>query len=188
MTAMTHTAPTIGATPLQDLSLIAGRPCTGCGGRCQAREAVWSIALGFKDASRCLPCLSRGLGRDAGELRTQLGEYVRRRECYATAWAEAERLDGTATMSDGWLQGHTPADAGGDGMSDEHAWDAGAIGCGELALALRIKLAALPPGSVIRVTATDPAAPEDIPAWCRLTGHTLVSKSPPVYCIRRKGV
>jgi tRNA 2-thiouridine synthesizing protein A len=41
-------------------------------------------------------------------------------------------------------------------------------------------------GSVMRVTATDPAAPEDIPAWCRMTGHTLLSAAHPVYTIRRK--
>ena len=152
---------------------IAGRPCAGCGSRCLAREAVWSIALGFKDAPRCLPCLGRGLGREPGEFRAQLDDYVRRRECYAAAWAEAQRLDGDDTA--------TPGVA-------EIAWDAGAIGCGELALALRVKLLPLPPGSVVCVIATDPAAPEDVPAWCRLTGHTLVSASHPTYRIRRKGV
>ena len=28
--------------------------------------------------------------------------------------------------------------------------------------------------------------PADIPAWCRLTGHTLLDHHPPVYLIRRK--
>ena len=179
---------TESGTPLEELSRVAGRPCAGCGGRCLAREAVWSIALGFKDAPRCLPCLSRGLGREPGELRAQLADYVRRRECYALAWTEACRLDGdqpvVAETSNSPVLTAGPAtlDAG------EIAWDAGAIGCGELALALRLKLRPLPPGSVVVVTATDPAAPEDVPAWCRLTGHTLVSASPPVYRIRRKGV
>ena len=68
------------------------------------------------------------------------------------------------------------------------AWDAGDIGCGELVLALRARLLALAPGGVIRVRATDPAAPEDLPAWCRLTGHLLVSADHPTYLIRRKGV
>ena len=67
------------------------------------------------------------------------------------------------------------------------AWDAGDIGCGELVLALRTRLLALPPGGVIRVRATDPAAPEDLPAWCRLTGNSLVSADHPTYLIRRKG-
>lgn len=30
---------------------------------------------------------------------------------------------------------------------------------------------ALPAGDVVRLVATDPAAPIDIPAWCHLTGH-----------------
>ncbi len=67
------------------------------------------------------------------------------------------------------------------------SWDAGDIGCGELVLALRTRLLALPPGGVIRVRATDPAALEDLPAWCRLTGHSLVSADHPIYLIRRKG-
>lgn len=175
------------ATPLRELERVAGRPCAGCGGRCLAREAVWSIALGFKDAPRCLPCLGRGLGREAGELRAQLLDYVRRRECYATAWAEAVRLDGVeaATVEPPADDGVTVGDSD---DADDLAWDAGPIGCGELALALRLTLFPLPPGSVVRVTATDPAAPEDVPAWCRLTGHTLVTAAPPVYRIRRKGV
>ena len=175
-------------TPLRDLSRVAGRPCAGCGGRCLAREAVWSIALGFKDAPRCLPCLSIGLGRESGELRTQLADYVRRRECYALAWSEACRLDGDHTVAAETSNSQVPTTGPATPDADEIAWDAGPIGCGELALALRVKLLPLPPGSVVRVSATDPAAPEDVPAWCRLTGHTLVSASPPVYRIRRKGV
>lgn len=32
-----------------------------------------------------------------------------------------------------------------------------------------------PPGTRIEVLADDPAAAVDIPAWCRLRGHTFVS-------------
>ena len=66
-------------------------------------------------------------------------------------------------------------------------WDAGDMGCGELVMALRLRMHSLPAGGVIRVTATDPAAPEDLPAWCRLCGHTLVAMNHPLYWIRRKG-
>src|ERR671910_915674 len=52
-----------------------------------------------------------------------------------------------------------------------------------LALALRGRMNALPPGAVLRVTATDPAAPEDLPAWCRLTGHRLLRMHHPDYYI-----
>ena len=65
-------------------------------------------------------------------------------------------------------------------------WDAGDMGCGELVLELRARLDGLPPGQVITLTARDPGAPIDIPAWCRMTGHTLLSQAHPVYRIQRK--
>jgi len=65
-------------------------------------------------------------------------------------------------------------------------WDAGDLGCGELVLELKQRLDRMRPGQVIKVTALDPGAPADMPAWCRLTGHTLVSAERPVYVIRRK--
>jgi NifU-like protein involved in Fe-S cluster formation/TusA-related sulfurtransferase len=67
-------------------------------------------------------------------------------------------------------------------------WDAGDLGCGELVLELRGRLAAMP-GQVLRVIALDPGAPEDIPAWCRLTGHALVRQDEATssYWIRARG-
>lgn len=70
-------------------------------------------------------------------------------------------------------------------MSDVE-WDAGDLGCGDLILELRARVEALAPGRVLRLTARDPGAPADIPAWCRMTGHTLVSEQHPIYLIRRK--
>lgn len=35
--------------------------------------------------------------------------------------------------------------------------------------------AALPPGSVLELLTDDPAAAHDVPAWCRLRGHELLS-------------
>jgi tRNA 2-thiouridine synthesizing protein A len=60
------------------------------------------------------------------------------------------------------------------------------MGCGELVLELRFRLQALPPRAVLKLTATDPGAPEDLPAWCRMTGHALVRERHPDYWIRRK--
>jgi tRNA 2-thiouridine synthesizing protein A len=68
----------------------------------------------------------------------------------------------------------------------DQEWDAGDLGCGELVLELRLRLGRMRPGRIIKVTALDPGAPADMPAWCRLTGHTLVSGEHPVYLIRRK--
>lgn len=65
-------------------------------------------------------------------------------------------------------------------------WDAGDMGCGELVLELRSRLEPLKPGQVLKLTARDPGAPADIPAWCRLTGQVLVDRRHPVYLIRRK--
>jgi tRNA 2-thiouridine synthesizing protein A len=68
----------------------------------------------------------------------------------------------------------------------EVEWDAGELACGELVLELRFRLAALRPGQRLRLVALDPGAPADIPAWCRMIGHTLVSTQHPVYLIQRK--
>ena len=65
-------------------------------------------------------------------------------------------------------------------------WNAGELGCGELVLELHLRMQALSPGQVLRLVALDPGAPADLPAWCRLTGHTLLSSEHPVYLIRRK--
>lgn len=65
-------------------------------------------------------------------------------------------------------------------------WDAGQTGCGELVLELRTRLERMSAGQVLELIARDAGAPADIPAWCRLTGHALVSERHPVYRIRRK--
>jgi len=51
---------------------------------------------------------------------------------------------------------------------------------------LRARLEAMRPGQLLLLTARDPGARADIPAWCRMTGHTLVAEQHPVYQIRRK--
>ena len=42
------------------------------------------------------------------------------------------------------------------------------------------------PGEELEVIAQSPGAPTDLPAWCRMTGHTLVSAQHPVYVIQRR--
>jgi len=37
------------------------------------------------------------------------------------------------------------------------------------------KIAELHKGDILEVTCTDPGALSDIPAWCRINGHTLKS-------------
>ena len=53
--------------------------------------------------------------------------------------------------------------------------DMGELSCGDLVMAILKALRPLQSGDVMEVRALDPAAPIDIPAWCRLTGHTLVA-------------
>lgn len=65
-------------------------------------------------------------------------------------------------------------------------WDAGEMGCGELLMELAGRMRGLAPGQVLELRALDPGAVEDIPAWCGLTGHSLVSARHPVYQIRRR--
>ena len=65
-------------------------------------------------------------------------------------------------------------------------WDAADMGCGELVLELKRRLDRMRAGQILRVTARDPGARADMPAWCRLTGHRLLSEEHPVYLIRRR--
>ena len=73
-----------------------------------------------------------------------------------------------------------------DAVDDDLEWNAGDLGCGELVLELSMRLSVMRSGQVLRLIARDPGAPQDLPAWCRMTGHTLVSQQHPVYLIRRK--
>ena len=53
-------------------------------------------------------------------------------------------------------------------------WNAGDLACGELGLELRLRMRTLRSGQTLRLTASDPGAPADIPSWCRMTGHLLL--------------
>ncbi|MEU4640599.1 sulfurtransferase TusA family protein [Micromonospora sp. NPDC023814] len=66
--------------------------------------------------------------------------------------------------------------------------DGSGLLCVTLLLRLRKEIDVVPPGTVVHVIATDPAAPIDLPAWCHLTGHTWLGRQPSgagtVYAIR----
>ncbi len=57
-----------------------------------------------------------------------------------------------------------------------HLIDGGDRACGELLMGLVEPMRSLPPGTRVRLVATDPAAPIDIPAWCHLTGHGYLGR------------
>jgi tRNA 2-thiouridine synthesizing protein A len=60
------------------------------------------------------------------------------------------------------------------------------MGCGQLVFELHLRVSRMKPGDRLELVARDPGAPTDLPAWCRMTGHTLVSADPPRYVIQRK--
>ena len=65
-------------------------------------------------------------------------------------------------------------------------WEAGELGCGQLVFELKRRLEEVDHGEVLEVVTHEPGAPVDLPAWCRMTGHRLVSEDHPVYVIRRR--
>lgn len=65
----------------------------------------------------------------------------------------------------------------------DELWDAGDMGCGELLMGLFIRMRRIQDGT-LHLIANDPGAVEDIPAWCRITGHTLVHAEHPAYFLR----
>lgn len=55
--------------------------------------------------------------------------------------------------------------------------DAGPTACGELIALVAQQVRALEPGQDLEVVGYDPGAWEDIPAWCRMTGHRLLDRA-----------
>ena len=62
----------------------------------------------------------------------------------------------------------------------------GELGCGDLIYELREQFTRVRPGSTVRIVSDDPGGPSDIPAWCRMTGRTLVAADRPYYIIRER--
>ena len=65
-------------------------------------------------------------------------------------------------------------------------WDSGDMGCGEVIILLRLRMQALDPGEVFKLTTRDLGAPEEMPAWCRMTGRRLLRADHPDYWIEQK--
>lgn len=58
--------------------------------------------------------------------------------------------------------------------------------CGELILALKRAVDRLRGGQVLKLICRDPGAKEDLPAWCRITGHRLLWGDGSTFYIQRK--
>lgn len=194
-------------TELEQLGTVACRDCrqTVCG-----HQYVMSAAMGFKARPRCPACLARALELPLAGFLERVRAYIDRRACFRTAWDRADEAEGcegqdpppclAAFFEDGSAAPTAaaarsaetapstetaPRTEGGQTATDMH-WDAGDMSCGDLVLELRIRLARLDGGDLFELTATDPAAREDIPAWCNLTGNRLLRAVPPRFWIRRK--
>ncbi|MCK6459163.1 MAG: sulfurtransferase TusA family protein [Planctomycetes bacterium] len=179
---------------IRDLEGLGEAKCGGCGGDLGPHAFVASVALGFKDRPRCAGCLADALGRERRAFLEHLGHYIRSRVCFRAGWEWSDRHLGHGKEPEPgarWLREQSgagasrpePEPAAGGGA---RAWDAGDMGCGDLVLELRRRVKALAPGEVLEVRALDHGAPEDLPAWCGLTGNRLLRAEPPRYWIERK--
>jgi len=64
-------------------------------------------------------------------------------------------------------------------------WDAGDSGCGQFIVGVKKRLGELQAGQLLAIRTRNAGAPVDLPAWCRMSGHELVSARHPDYVIRK---
>jgi tRNA 2-thiouridine synthesizing protein A len=183
---------------LADAAAMTGASCAACGQTLCGHEAVLCLVLGFKGSPRCLGCIAAHMEEDVSPLQERALAYVEHHACFLAAWSRAGELEGMGAVARPSCLWRAP-DAGAaapvaqteppapseQGWDAE--WDAGGMGCGDLVLELRMRLGALAPGGLLRLRATDPGAPVDLPAWCSMTGHQMADAAHPLYLIRRKG-
>ncbi len=65
-------------------------------------------------------------------------------------------------------------------------FDGGDRSCGELILAMKRAIDRLRAGEVLKLICRDPGAKEDLPAWCRITGHRLLWGDGRTFYIQRR--
>ncbi|HKB16707.1 MAG TPA: sulfurtransferase TusA family protein [Planctomycetota bacterium] len=183
---------------LETLFRLEGRSCASCGGRLCNHETLACIPSGHADRPICLACLASEVRRSPEDLRDEIVGFLLSKECLTVGWRWANLREGEAAdATPRCLWGDDPRDRGSapgtpDILSGEPPgpvsgeWDAGDLACGDLLLELRFRLDAMAPGAVLRLTARDAGAREDLPAWCRLTGHAVLVAEHPAYWIRRK--
>lgn len=183
---------------------LRGKACSVCEGAICGHEILFSIAMGAGDQPRCAECLAEGMGAPTNQLRDHLRAHFRQRDCYGEVWRRENEREGFAGGSLPrclWTEAESPVAHAAMAASEatvepleaadviglaSEAWNAGDMGCGDLVLALRLRINALAAGARLKLTARDPGAVEDIPAWCRMTGHVLLAQHHPYYWIQRK--
>jgi TusA-related sulfurtransferase len=75
-------------------------------------------------------------------------------------------------------------------MTEDLVLDCRGMRCPLPVIELARRIGDVPDGAVVTVISDDPAAATDIPAWCRLQGHTYIGTAPPAddavsYLVRR---
>lgn len=61
----------------------------------------------------------------------------------------------------------------------DRIFDGGDLDCGSgLALLIRENMLAVPPGGVLEMVSREPTVADDLPPWCRLSGHELLGSLP----------
>ena len=177
-----------------------GARCAACSASLCGHQVLLSMVLGYQDQPHCLDCLATALGRDRQILRDEMEAYILGKECLSYGWRWTNlRETGKTQVKPACLWGsgireEPPLDRGVSGPASvmkevegvSAEWDAGDLGCGELVLELRTRMVALGPGQILKLAARDPGAPEDLPAWCGMTGHALLQARHPDYWIRRR--
>jgi len=68
----------------------------------------------------------------------------------------------------------------------ENRFDTEGLGCGQLVFELHKRVVLLKPGERLEVIAHEKSTKIDLLAWCRMTGHILISEDYPTYVIERK--
>jgi TusA-related sulfurtransferase len=76
-------------------------------------------------------------------------------------------------------------------MSDVIEVDARRLLCPMPVIRLQDCINQQPAGASVRITCTDPGTMNDIPAWCRINGHTVVSSDQQqdefIFLVRKDG-
>ena len=163
-------------------------------------DTVLSLLMGHKARPLCMACLARFSEEEPGDLVKRSHRHLARLDCYFAGWQYSDkkyvelglpRPDYLGELSESEpitdsdpspSQSNTSAGA----PASATDWDAGDMGCGDLVLELRTRVAELEPGAVLQITATDPGAHGDLPAWCRVTKNPLVHQEHPRYWIQRR--
>ena len=179
---------------LTELKQLHAPTCFRCSRSVCFHEYVLSVVTGFKTTPHCTACLASGLGRSPADFVRDAYAYIRRQTCYRSGWQWASQQENQALERPACISPAAPpplqtprvTPAADIPAAPNDTWDAGDMACGELVLKLRLRLKSMQPGQVLLLIAQDLGAPADIPAWCSLTGHSLLSAEPPQYWIQRK--